>query len=256
MLEEATGGAVPGRDQHRGGLPERRDRRTDHPAHDHSWWRDPARDVPNVLEVRRVDPWTSERSMRTCSTSWWTENLCSLPVLRPLSRHGGHPEVNVDEALRVLCSIWRIVSSFAQGRWSQTGPSVPLSRPTTSGRSGMYGRWLPQATASEVAVDEIGLWYQITERGRQAWSQSSGSSGDDRDRWMLDDRADQGILEVRAGRNDVAEAALDKWLAEHGEVQEIPGTRESVKIPEFVMRDGTRVPDGVLVTCRYRVEKR
>jgi len=73
---------------------------------------------------------------------------------------------------------------------------------------------------------------------------------------MLDNRADQGILEVRAERKDVAEAALDRWFAEHGEVQEVLGTRECVKIPEFVMRDGARVPDGVLVTCRYLPKKR
>jgi uncharacterized protein with LGFP repeats len=119
-----------------------------------------------------------------------------------------------------------------------------------------YGLWLPQATASEVSVDEIGLWYQVTERGREAWSQWPGSTGDDRDHWVLDDRADQGILEVRAERKDVAEAVLDRWFAEHGEVQEDAGTREAVKLPEFVMRDGTHVSDGVLVTCRYRSVKR
>ena len=68
---------------------------------------------------------------------------------------------------------------------------------------------------------------------------------------MLDDRADQKILEVRAERQDVAEAALDGWLAEHDKVAEVTGSRKSVRTPEFVMRDGTRVLDGVLVTCRY-----
>jgi len=118
-----------------------------------------------------------------------------------------------------------------------------------------YVQMLPQATASEVSVDEVGLWYEITESGRKAWSRWSESNGDDRDHWMLDDRADQGILEIRAERKDVAEAVLDRWLAEHDEVQEVPGTRECVKIPEFIMRDGTRVFGGVLVTCRYRSGK-
>lgn len=172
-----------------------------------------------------------------------------------LSRHWDHPEVDVGEALRVL----QHLEDRQLVRARQMEPDGAFRAPVAADYERAkreYGLWLPQATASEVAVDEIGLWYQVTERGRQAWSQWSGSSGDDRDRWMLDDRADQAILEVRAERKDVAEAALDRWFAEHGEVQEVSGTREAVKIPEFVMRDGTRVSDGVLVTCRYRSEKR
>lgn len=171
-----------------------------------------------------------------------------------LSRHWGHTATGVDEALEVLQRLED--HQLVHPRQMEPGGfRAPIAADYERAKR-EYSQWLPQATASEVAADEVGLWYQITERGRQAWSRWAGGNGDDRDRWMLDDRADQGILEVRAERKDVAEAALDRWLAEHGEVQEVSGTRESVKIPEFVMRDGTRVPDGVLVTCRYRSEKR
>jgi hypothetical protein len=172
-----------------------------------------------------------------------------------LSRHWGHPELDVDEALRVLQDLEDRQLVGAR----QMKPDGAFRPPVASDYEKAkreYGLWLPQATASEVSVDEIGLWYEITERGRQAWSQWAGSSRDDRDLWVLDDRADEGLLEVRAGRKEVAEAALDRWLAEHGEVQEVSGTREAVKLLEFVMRDGTRVSDGVLVTCHYRKEKR
>lgn len=172
-----------------------------------------------------------------------------------LSRHWGHTEVDVDEALRVLQHLEDRQLVHARQMESDGAFRPPVAADYERAKR-EYGLWLPQATASEVAVDEVGLWYQVTERGRHAWSQWSGSSGDDRDRWMLDDHADQGVLEVRAGRADVAEAALDRWLAEHGEVQEVAGSRESERILEFILRDGTRVRDGVLVTCRYRAEKR
>ena len=168
-----------------------------------------------------------------------------------LSHHGGHPNVDVNELFRVL----QHLADYEFVRARQMEPSGAFRAPVAADferAKKEYGLWLPQATASEVAIDEIGLWYQITARGRQAWSQWSGSSGHDHDRWMLDDRADKGVLEVRANRKGVAEGALDKWFAEHDEVQEISGTRESVRISAFVMRDGTRVSDGVLVTCRYR----
>ena len=172
-----------------------------------------------------------------------------------LLRRGGYPELEVNGAFRVLQHLEDLQLVRAKQMKSDGSFCAPDGADYERAKL-EYGLWLPQATASEIPVDEIGLWYEITERGRQAWSQWSRSAREDRDCWMLDDHVEEGILEVRAARKDVAEAVLDRWLAEQGEVQEIPGTRVAVKVPEFVMRDGTRVSDGVLLTCRYRTEKR
>ncbi len=172
-----------------------------------------------------------------------------------LSRHLGHAETDVDGAFDALRRLEDGQLVHSRQMEPDGAFRVPIAADYERARR-EYNLWLPQATAREVAIDEVGLWYQITERGRQAWSRWSGSSGDDRDRWVLDDRADEGILEVRAERKDVAEAALNRWFAEHGELQEVAGTRAAVKIPEFAMRDGTCVSDGVLVTCRYRSKRR
>lgn len=171
-----------------------------------------------------------------------------------LLHHWGHATMPVEDALEVLQRLED--RRLVQARQMQPDGGFRTPNAADYDRAKReYSQWLPQATASEVAVDEVGLWYEITRRGRQAWSRWRTDGGDDRGRWMLDDRADQGILEVRADRKEVAEGALDRWLAEHGEVQEVPGTRESATVSEFVMRDGTRVPDGVLVRCRYRPKK-
>jgi hypothetical protein len=167
-----------------------------------------------------------------------------------LRRHWVHTEVDVDEVLDVLQRLEDLQLVHAR-QMDRDGTFRELIATDYERASREYCQWLPQATASEVSVDEIGLWYQLTERGREAWSQWSGGNEEYHERWMLDDRADQKILEVRADRRDVAEAALDRWLAEHDEMLEVSGTREFAQIPEFVMRDGTRVRDGVLVTCRY-----
>lgn len=171
-----------------------------------------------------------------------------------LFRHWGHRGIDVNEALEVLQHLEdrQLVRAMQMQPDGAFRPAVVADYERAKRE---YGLWLPEATASEVSVDEVGLWCQVTEHGRQAWSQWSGCSGDDRNRWVLDDRADQAILEVRAEREDVAEAALERWFAAHGEIQEVSDTRETVKIPEFVMRDGTRVSDGVLVRCRYRTER-
>lgn len=168
-----------------------------------------------------------------------------------LCRHWGHTDVDVNEALRILRQMEERGLVHARQMMPDGTFRVPVAADHERAAR-EYRLWLPRAAASEVAVDEIGLWYQVTERGRNAWSQWSGGSKEDRSRWTLDDRVDLGLLEVRAECQDVAEAAIDRWLAEHRGVREVPGTRESVKISEFVMRDGTRFLDGVLVTCRYR----
>lgn len=167
-----------------------------------------------------------------------------------LRRHWGHTEVDVSEALDVVQELEgrRLV------RARQMDPDGTFREASTADYEKArreYCLWLKQATASQVAFDEVGLWYQITQRGREAWSQWSGGGKGHGELWMLDERADQGILEVRAGRQEVAEVALDKWFAEHREILEVAGTRTSVRVSEFVMGDGTRVRDGVLVTCRY-----
>lgn len=170
-----------------------------------------------------------------------------------LRHHWGQTEVDVAEVFGVLAQL----AERQLVRVTQMEPDGSFRDAVAADLENAkreYGLWLPHATYSEVAVDEVGLWYQVTERGRGAWSVWSGRSRGDRECWVLDDHADRGILEVRAGRKEVAEAALSRWLAEHEDVQIVPGSRESVEIPEFVMRDGVRVVDGVLVTCRYRTE--
>ena len=84
-----------------------------------------------------------------------------------LRRHWGHTEVEVDEALEILQQLED--RRLVQAR--QMEPDGTFRAPVAADyeRSRReYCQWLPQASASEVAVDEVGLWYQLTERGREA----------------------------------------------------------------------------------------
>lgn len=113
-----------------------------------------------------------------------------------------------------------------------------------------YTAWLSDVSARDAAIDEVGLWIQITDAGRHVWSSWSGGATE-AVRWMLDMDVKTQIVEVRAQSLSAAEAALVQWLDVHHELEEIHGTRRSSAIPEFVLRDGTTILGGVLLSCRF-----
>ena len=118
-----------------------------------------------------------------------------------------------------------------------------------------YEAWLPRASAAEVGVDTVGLWFELTEEGRAAWALWSGSELDPRERWVLEDRSREGVVEIRAGWREVAESVLKRWLALHGDVEVLPG---SITVTRLDPADGAagrarpRIREGVLLRCRYR----
>ena len=120
-----------------------------------------------------------------------------------------------------------------------------------------YNEWLFSSIGmSETSCDEVGLWFNITKTGRAAWAEWFGVRPEDQAHWSLNDRVCQRILEVRADRSELADRVLDNWLAEHGNIQVISGTRAMKKAVPIVFSDGTEVLDGVLLTCRYRLKKK
>jgi hypothetical protein len=166
-----------------------------------------------------------------------------------LRRYWGHTDIEVDEVLRVLRELEdrRLILASQMEPDGMFRAAVAMDHQRAARE---YTAWLPRATASEAAIDETGLWYEITQDGRAAWTWWDGGGTADRERWVLDHRADRGVLEVRADCNEVADRVLNEWLAAH-DTQVVPGSKSTVKIPSFVMRDGTVVVDGILVTCRY-----
>jgi hypothetical protein len=48
----------------------------------------------------------------------------------------------------------------------------PTSEEIESARQ-VYEHWLPNATFEECAIDEVGIWCEITDRGRSAWEEET-----------------------------------------------------------------------------------
>ena len=165
--------------------------------------------------------------------------------------HWKHWELSV---IRLL-GIFKEMETRGLVRASQMSPDGTFRDPIPEDYENAvhgYSQWLPHATASDVAIDEVGLWFRLTEKGRREWTQWTENHPEGRDYWQLDDLVEQGVLEIRAENQDMAVTVLEKWLAEHREVRVIPQSRVSIEIPSFVMRDGTRIANGVLLTYRYR----
>src|SRR4051812_6259804 len=72
------------------------------------------------------------------------------------------------------------------------GQFAALSSPARDSRWARYISWLAIAERTDLALDEIGLWYQITEAGRAAWAVWAGDTT--RTLWQLDD--DPGVLSI------------------------------------------------------------
>lgn len=116
-----------------------------------------------------------------------------------------------------------------------------------------YREWLPNAAKDERAVDEIGLWYEITESGRDEWTQWS-QDPEALPRWALDDDSVSRVVTVRAASLSDAEDALSTWAAQNPRIELVYETKEIAPLSQFRLRSGVLLTDGVTVTCGYRVD--
>jgi len=113
-----------------------------------------------------------------------------------------------------------------------------------------YGGWLPGALREELAIDEVGLWYRLTDAGRQAWEAWSDESR--HERWQLDDDAIAGRIMVTAESTEIAERALKAWLDAHPSYRV---TQNQVAVGTGVpLRSGEVIERGVTVDYWYVIE--
>lgn len=119
-----------------------------------------------------------------------------------------------------------------------------------------YREWLPNAARGELSVDEIGLWYEISDAGRSEWTRWSQEAGNkDEARWTLDDDSVSRIITIRSANISEAEDALSTWVAQSPKIELMQETKETSPLSRFKLRDGTEVTDGVILTCAYRLRE-
>lgn len=112
-----------------------------------------------------------------------------------------------------------------------------------------YLAWMDPSPTDEPYEDAIGLWCEITARGREAWREAGYSEELDGVRWALDEDRTAGSLKIRAESRAAAERVLHWWL------NRSPGDPPPTLIGEqaiacFKLKNGETVEGGVELTYR------
>lgn len=110
-------------------------------------------------------------------------------------------------------------------------------------------RPLTLATVEDLAVDEVGLWYEITDAGRARWR--SAGSIPDTSRWRIEQIMEEGVVRAYAHDRPTAERVLREWASTHS-CGDVDLTRAVVRNNvSFLLADGSSVV-GVEITCPYQ----
>lgn len=133
-------------------------------------------------------------------------------------------------------------------------PNTEMLRPASGDEKEQcwrrYAVWLPAITRNDLAVDDIGLWYGLTDAGRTAW-QTFGV-GAPADTWELDEDAEQRKVSVVAESREIAELRLSEWLLRR------PGITITAKhvspIAMCKLRNGRMLYSGVRIMGDYAVQ--
>jgi hypothetical protein len=161
----------------------------------------------------------------------------------------GYDRVRVLQCLRsTLDALEQRGSLLARVASPDAGGGLTPALPSDKARCwDAYVAWLPTADRDDLAIDEIGLWYGLTDSGRAAW-QASGT-GKEAELWALDDDATTQTISIVAETQEAAERRLAEWLVGHGDVA-IAST-ESRPVAHVKFRSGQTLVSGVRLTCEY-----
>jgi len=157
------------------------------------------------------------------------------------------------DAHQVLAPLRRALELLEQRGWAQArlqeeGGSLKQASDDDRERCWkQYASWLPSAAREDLAVDEIGLWYGITDEGRTAWSAWAEEPEDAP--WQLDDDAVKGVVTVIAENEETAERRLAQWLAARG--GSTAAKKEVSPVAEVQLRSGRVLSRGVRLRCTY-----
>jgi DNA-binding PadR family transcriptional regulator len=171
-----------------------------------------------------------------------------------LVRNCGRPaDLPISEVMDILFQMER----DGWVRASQMDPDGIFHQPVTGPERlrdrVAYEKWLPNSRLHELSVDEVGLWYEITETGRAEWRRTSQGKQQTQSRWMIDDLRESKKLVVYADKLETAKKALDLWLLQHRGIELKDETEAVVSGITFSTRNGTRIEDGVRITYEYEL---
>lgn len=158
-----------------------------------------------------------------------------------------------------VASVMNTLAEMEQRGWvnaTQMDENGSFHKPTEDERRSdllAYQRWLPDATFEELSLDEVGLWYEVTNSGRAEWRRWSPDEEESHcPRWMLDELSDTQTVMIQAETLEAAEEALRWWLSYKQGIELVSSSRNIESVPVFTLRDGTVITNGVKIVCQYR----
>ena len=158
-----------------------------------------------------------------------------------------------------VSSVIQALDSLEERGWVralQMTPDGDWRQPTQEDRVrdlSAYQAWLPSVDLDyerAFAIDEIGLWYEVTENGLIEWRRRH--PGDQPlDTWQLDDDMVARRLSIHAASIDVAEAALKSWQSDRPNTRLKPESRRLEKCGAFELGSGSVISNGYELTYEY-----
>jgi hypothetical protein len=130
--------------------------------------------------------------------------------------------------------------------------------PESKDRSGFesaYYKWLPNAKVEELCVDEVGLWYELTPKGRSEWQRLVNGDMEYSRQWVIDDEREIHTIIIRASTIETAQAGLRWWLSYNSEFRLVSGSESVEPIPDFSLHDGTVISRGIKIVCQYHAKE-
>lgn len=170
-----------------------------------------------------------------------------------LVRHYGYPRT------MNLAALMATLHSLAQHGWitawqmSADGHVHALHAADQERALLAYQRWLPTADLADLAVDEIGVWYEITTAGRTAWQRwDDAATPELQASWTLDQVTATQTLIIHAATEALAEAVLHWWLTTHPEIAVIRSSQRIEPVATASLRSGITIPNGVRLVVQYQ----
>ena len=168
-----------------------------------------------------------------------------------LIRHCGHLTDCTGDCLRVLERMKRNGWVSVQ-KMTDDGYRTPTDSEWMAAVDA-YAAWLPTASFDSLAVDEVGLVFEIQPAGIAEWKARGRADPDYAESWWKIDQDCENLeIVISAASLAVADEALNQWLADNRNASVVSASRHVESALEHHLGDGTVLPDGVRVTLAYR----
>jgi hypothetical protein len=135
--------------------------------------------------------------------------------------------------------------------------SGTLQRPSRTDRERAVRSYEALLASAEVdfSCDEVGLWFALTDAGRnecRRWFAEDGETREPAGRWSLDEDAEGETIVVHAETLELADEVVRRWLALNPGAALLPSPEIGERVEGFWLKSGEFSRGGFRVVRRFR----